>query len=409
MNNQRMQTFFFIAIDRPLFLYKRPDGGGTHTKRRKKQPVGGPHLIQVFPLSSVFFFTSLSLLSFLLSQQKKNFFFFSLSFTLLLSLFYKNNNNNNNHNIINKTSIMLSEEENYALLLSTLAGLSTSVGGVLAVWKRPDAKLLAFLLGTAIGVMATLSFVELYVKNVLENGFWGVTLSTMAGAVLYAIVEPLLPHVDLFEKDGPGGTKQKQNGGGSGGSGGGKVKSSESNTSSSLSKSMSSSMSSAMNERGNPVPGETEASRGRLMRLGILMAVAMTLHNIPEGFAVAFSSFTEIGPIMAIAIGLHNVPEGIIVAAPVYAATGSRRKALALATASGLSEPLGALFALFFIQPYLTPLRLQYMLAATGGVMSAVCFIELWPEGKKCKNDLSLAKGVILGSALMLGTLYVGV
>ena len=37
--------------------------------------------------------------------------------------------------------------------------------------------------------------------------------------------------------------------------------------------------------------------------------------------------------------------------------------------------------------------------------MSAVCFIELWPEGKKCKNDLSLAKGVILGSALMLGTL----
>ena len=69
------------------------------------------------------------------------------------------------------------------------------------------------------------------------------------------------------------------------------------------------------------MPGETEASRGRLMRLGILMAVAMTLHNIPEGFAVAFSSFTEIGPIMAIAIGLHNVPEGIIVAAPVYAAT----------------------------------------------------------------------------------------
>ncbi len=306
---------------------------------------------------------------------------------------------------------MLSREENYALLLSTLAGLSTSVGGILAVWKRPDAKLLAFLLGTAIGVMSTLSFVELYVKNILENGFWGVTLSTMAGAVLYAVVEPLLPHVDLFEKDGPGGTKQKQNGGEPKTSsstsigGGGKVKSSELNMSSSLSKSLSSS--SAMNER--VMPGETEASRGRLMRLGILMAVAMTLHNIPEGFAVAFSSFTEIGPIMAIAIGLHNVPEGIIVAAPVYAATGSRGKALALATASGLSEPLGALFALFFIQPYLTPLRLQYMLAATGGVMSAVCFIELWPEGKKCRNDLSLAKGISLGSALMLGTLYVGV
>jgi zinc transporter, ZIP family len=303
--------------------------------------------------------------------------------------------------------IALNEEEKYALLLSTLAGLSTSVGGLIACWKRPDAKLLAFLLGTAIGVMATLSFIELYVKNVLENGFWGVTLSTMAGAILYALVEPLLPHVDLYEN------------------GGSNTSSSTTTTTSSSTKIMnnsktkqnggpptlrSSSSASLTNKSSNSLAiGDTEASRGRLMRLGILMAIAMTLHNIPEGFAVAFSSFTEIGPIMAIAIGLHNVPEGIIVAAPVYAATGSRRKALALATASGLSEPLGALFALFFIQPYLTPLRLQYMLAATGGVMSAVCFIELWPEGKKCKNDLSLAKGILLGSALMLGTLYVGV
>ena len=58
------------------------------------------------------------------------------------------------------------------------------------------------------------------------------------------------------------------------------------------------------------------------------------MHNLPEGFAVAFSSFTDVGLVMATAIGVHNVPEGIIVAAPVYAATGSRRQALLLATAS---------------------------------------------------------------------------
>uniref|UniRef100_A0A7S0S8F2 Zinc transporter ZupT n=1 Tax=Mantoniella antarctica TaxID=81844 RepID=A0A7S0S8F2_9CHLO len=150
-------------------------------------------------------------------------------------------------------------------------------------------------------------------------------------------------------------------------------------------------------------------SKARLMRLGLLMAITMTLHNLPEGFAVAFSSFTSIGPVMAIAIGVHNIPEGIIVAAPVYAATGSRRQALLMATASGLSEPAGALLALLFIKPYLTPLLLQYLLAGTGGVMSAVCVIELYPEGRKCRHDGQLLKGTLVGSAVMFGTLLLGV
>jgi hypothetical protein len=54
------------------------------------------------------------------------------------------------------------------------------------------------------------------------------------------------------------------------------------------------------------------------------MAFTMTLHNLPEGFAVAFSAYTDFGPVMAAAIAVHNIPEGVIVSAPVYAATGSR-------------------------------------------------------------------------------------
>lgn len=76
-----------------------------------------------------------------------------------------------------------------------------------------------------------------------------------------------------------------------------------------------------------------------LLRLGLLMALTMTLHNLPEGFAVAFSSFTDFGPYMALAIALHNVPEGVIVAAPVFAATGSRWKAMATALASVRRPP----------------------------------------------------------------------
>lgn len=135
----------------------------------------------------------------------------------------------------------------------------------------------------------------------------------------------------------------------------------------------------------------------------------MTLHNLPEGFAVAFASFTDFGPIMAAAIAMHNIPEGIIVAAPVYAATGSRLKALAVATASGLSEPLGAVIALMAAKPMLSPEGLHYILAFVGGIMAAVCLLELWPEGKKCKSDKEMWGGIALGGILMGWTLWVGV
>ncbi len=268
---------------------------------------------------------------------------------------------------------MFDAADRYALLLSLLAGLATSVGGLIAVWRKPDQKLLAFLLGTAVGVMATLSVVELYVKNVLENGFVGITLATACGAMVYVVVEPLLPKTEVLEARVAADAAEAGNGG--------------------------------VDE--NQITGKM--SKARLMRLGLLMAITMTLHNLPEGFAVAFSSYTSVGPVMAAAIGVHNVPEGIIVAAPVFAATGSRRRALLMATVSGLSEPAGALLALCFVKPYLTPTLLQYLLAATGGMMSAVCAIELLPEGRKCRNDAALARGVLVGTAVMLGTLYAGV
>jgi len=108
---------------------------------------------------------------------------------------------------------------------------------------------------------------------------------------------------------------------------------------------------------------------------------------------------------MALAVAVHNIPEGLIVAAPIYAATGSRRYALGTAFVSGLSEPVGALLALLFVKPFLTPLRLQLMLAFVGGIMTAVCWVELLPEGRRCKRDAQLARGTLLGGAIMAATL----
>ncbi|KAK9816964.1 hypothetical protein WJX72_007575 [[Myrmecia] bisecta] len=294
------------------------------------------------------------------------------------------------------SALGFSEEEKYALLLSTLAGLSTSIGGAIAIIRRPGDGLLAFLLGLAIGVMVTLSVAEMFIRNALEHGVLSVSTSVAVGAGLYYFAQPYLPDFD-HSKDQEASNALRM------------VEREETGEESSVAKgavglsTQPGSPRKASSVSSSPVPSPirsplrqdqlqaaaVKASRAtrvrsaELLRLGLLMAFSMTLHNIPEGFAVAFSAFTDFGPVMALAIAVHNIPEGVIVAAPVFAATGSRWKAMGISVASGLSEPFGAFLALLFVKPFLTPLRLQYMLAFVGGIMMAVCGLELWPEARK--------------------------
>ncbi|KXZ54222.1 hypothetical protein GPECTOR_5g314 [Gonium pectorale] len=297
----------------------------------------------------------------------------------------------------------------WPLLLATAAGLSTSIGAVVAVIRKPSARAMAALLGLALGVMATVSGVELLARNAAEaaqrraEGGAGdpvlVLVAAAAGALTYYLLEPFFPKMDeshdhikkqddvddheaFFRSLHSAASQQGQGQGPH--SATGDV------------------------ERAGPGHGAGRRTHaGRMLRLGLLMALTMTLHNLPEGFAVAFSAFTDFGPVMALAIALHNIPEGIIVAAPIYAATGSRLRAIGVATASGLSEPAGALLSLLLLQPFFTPERLQYMLAFVGGIMLAVCAIELWPEGRNCRNDRAFAAGIVGGSLVMGWTLYV--
>lgn len=275
------------------------------------------------------------------------------------------------------------EEEIWALQLSTFAGLSTAIGGIIAVIKRPDDSLLAFLLGTAIGVMFLLSLVEMWIHNAIENGALAVTIAVLVGALFYQCLQPFLPEMGPVDDSGnnPSTTAVVHD--------------------------------SLKRDHGRrnrlTKEGNLSLKPAELLRLGFLMALTMTLHNLPEGCAVAFSSFTDFGPLMAVAIALHNIPEGVIVAAPVYAATNSRWRAVGLALASGLSEPVGALFALLTMRPYLTEQHLQFVLAFVGGIMMAVCALELWPEARKCRNDQRLLAGIALGASLMGWTLYIGI
>ncbi|PSC70200.1 pyruvate kinase [Micractinium conductrix] len=351
-------------------------------------------------------------------------------------------------------------EEQWALTLTTFAGLSTSVGAVFAIIKQPDDALLALLLGNAIGVMFLLSVAEMWIHNAMGNGWPEITIAFGLGALLYQVAQPFIPdfgthhhdhhHPEPLDKlwlDEPAGHKhslpspgrmerQESNGGGGGslperrtrgGSGSGTMaspavadllpdaalSSSRRDAGRPTSSGGSSGGSSAVGvplglANGGSDGGTGKASRLRpqqLLRLGVLMSVTMTLHNLPEGFAVAFASFTDFGPIMAAAIAIHNIPEGVIVAAPMYAATGSRWKALGLATASGLSEPLGALLALLLVKPFLTEARLHYILGFVGGLMAAVSVLELWPEARKCRHDRRMYTGIALGMLVMGSTL----
>ena len=339
------------------------------------------------------------------------------------------------------TAELFSADNGRALAWSTLAGLATFLGGLLAVIKRPEAGLLAFLLGTAIGVMATLSVLELFIQNAVDNGAVPVALCAAAGGATYVLLEPLLPHFEAppGQASRPGVARAADSAargaggaGGGGDSGAGKAKGGGGDGGEALAapqagrvtrRSEAAAAGGAQQQQqqqkdkevvpasvslapdASDLSPEAEARRHNLLRLGFLMAVTMTLHNLPEGFAVAFASLTDFGPVMALAVAVHNIPEGLIVSAPIYAATGSRRTALLTALVSGLSEPVGAAIALAFVKPFLTPLRLQLMLAYVGGIMTAVCYLELLPEGRKCGKNGHLVRGALAGGILMAATL----
>lgn len=271
-----------------------------------------------------------------------------------------------------------------------------------------------------------LSVLEMWLHNALEHGWPAVTAAAMCGSLLYQLAQPFLPDfrpsdlVDVATGGGGGAsssgqTTQRSSDTSSGDAAGGTVQKA---TSVPISRQGSGAVprrpeSSNGNRESDPraLARHKAASKARsseLLRLGMLMAFTMSLHNLPEGFAVGFSALTDFGPIMAMAIAVHNIPEGLIIAAPVYAATGSRWKALGIATLSGLTEPLGATMALIALKPFLTEDHLNYMLAFVGGIMAAVCALELWPEGKKCKEDVRLMAGIIMGGVIMAWTLWVG-
>lgn len=254
------------------------------------------------------------------------------------------------------------------LLLTLGAGLATGIGSAFAFFARQTNKrLLSFSLGLSGGVMIYVSFVELFRQagDALSKA-WGAqtgellcAASFFAGIVLIGIIDRLVPAVEnpheahLVEE---------------------------------------------MDERPrNP----------HLMRMGLMTAFAIGIHNFPEGIATFTAAVddTTLGVAIAVAVAIHNIPEGIAVSIPVYYATGDRRKAFRLSLLSGLAEPVGALLAWLVLTPFMSPTLMGCILAGTAGIMVFISIDELLPAAREYGQAHTSILGVIVGMAVMAASL----
>jgi len=256
--------------------------------------------------------------------------------------------------------------------LTLFAGLATAIGGAIAFFaKRTNTTFLSYSLGFSAGVMIYISFTEILGEaNIIIGTYytentsaWLTFLFFIAGVGITAMIDKLVP-----TRENPHEMRSLEQ------------------------------MDNGCHGRGK-----------RLLRVGVFTAIAIAIHNFPEGIATFMAGVSDItvGISIAIAIAIHNIPEGIAVSVPVYYATGSRKKAFWWATLSGLSEPVGALFGYFILSLFKSHIVLGYVFAIVAGIMIYIAFDELLPAahkyGKHHTTIYGLVSGIIvIGISLML-------
>lgn len=258
-----------------------------------------------------------------------------------------------------------------ALGLTIFAGLATGIGSLLAFFtSRTNTKFLSIALGFSAGVMIFVALVEIFVKAkdalVSElgevNGYWMTLVGFFGGMIFIALIDRLLPSLGNPHD----------------------VKSVE-----------------AMDLQ------PTSAEHARLMKMGVFTALAIGIHNFPEGIATFMSAMSDpsLGVAIAIAVAIHNVPEGIAVAVPIYYATGSRKKAFKLSFLSGVAEPVGAIVAYLLLMPFLSDLMFGVIFAGVAGIMVFISLDELLPAAKEYDETHSSIYGVVAGMMVMAASL----
>lgn len=266
----------------------------------------------------------------------------------------------------------------YAFGLTLLAGLSTGIGSLIAFFaKKTNKKFLSISLGFSAGVMIYVSMIEIFAKAqdslVMElgekQGAIATVIAFFCGMFLIAIIDKCIPSAEnphepknvVADCDGCGECEI------------------------------------CVKEQ------KKERQKEQLMRMGVFTALAIAIHNFPEGIATFVSAFQDPGvaiPIVA-AIAIHNIPEGIAVSVPIYQATGSKQKAFFYSFVSGLAEPVGALLGWLILIPIMNDMVYGVLFAAVAGIMVFISVDELLPAAREYGEHHLSIYGLIAGMMVM--------
>ncbi len=251
--------------------------------------------------------------------------------------------------------------------LTMIAGLSTGIGSAIAFLNRSASpRFLSIALGFSAGVMIYVSMVEI-LQEARESvaklygdklGMMTAVLSFFAGILIAAVIDRLVPSYENPHEF------------------------------------------SLVEEIAVPVD---ELKNKKLMRMGLFSAVAIAIHNFPEGIATFTSALLDprLGITITVAIAIHNIPEGIVISVPIYQATGSRKKAFIYSFLSGLAEPLGALIGYIILFSFLNDLVFGILFAVVAGIMVFISLDELLPLAIEFGEHHLSIYGLIAGMMVM--------
>lgn len=259
------------------------------------------------------------------------------------------------------------EHENilFALGLTVFAGLSTGIGSVMAFFsKKFNPKFLAGSLGFSAGVMIYVSLVEIFVKAKdslmyvygAKQGYWATVIAFFVGIGIIALIDKLVPS---FENP---------------------------------------------HELKNIESTELEnEKKNKLMRMGVFSALAIGIHNFPEGLATFIGALQDptLGISIAVAVAIHNIPEGIAVSVPIYYATKSRKKAFNYSFFSGFAEPIGAIAGFFILKNFFSDATFGLIFAGVAGIMVYISLDELLPTAEEYGEHHVAIFGLIAGMIVM--------
>ncbi|MFZ9024587.1 MAG: zinc transporter ZupT [Anaerohalosphaeraceae bacterium] len=251
--------------------------------------------------------------------------------------------------------------------LTLFAGLATGIGSALAFFaKRTNTKFLSVALGFSAGVMIYVSMIEIFIKAKDElceewgtrGGYWATTLAFFGGIAVIGLIDKLVPSFENPHE---------------------------------------------IHDTGEMEDAEKAQNFKKLHRMGLFTALAIAIHNFPEGLATFAAALKDphLGIAIAVAIAIHNIPEGIAVSVPIYYATGSRKKAFTYSFLSGVSEPIGALIGFFVLWKFMNNITFGLLFAGVAGIMVFISLDELLPSAQKYGEHHLSIYGLVGGMAVM--------